>query len=492
MADVSARNRRAQAAALRETGIAAARAGKRVWARRHLRQSIALDDGVEETWLWLAGVAATPRESEFCLRQVLAINPHSQRAQAGLQWVQQKLAGQQDSARSLSEVARQSAAQVVSTHESFSTPLPPRSRLYRLEYWAGAVLVVWLLVLLAGGFLLTTLGVGTPLVALPRLMPADAPVPDTLTLTLLQRIENLQAPLQRAQAAKDWPECIRILEQIQMLDSNYAGVDEKLVAAHLAWGLELANQAELKEAVAHFDVVRALSPNEQTAEEQHLLALTYLAAQESSAAGNWERAISQLETVLNLDRDYHDARNLLYQAYYRQGLARQTAGELRTAQKNYEQALALNKEGKEAQTALTQVAFLLTLSTPTPLAKRIEIYIGQQRMYVYNGNHLIWNWVVSTGEPGRDTRTGHFKVQTKIPNAYASRWDLQMPYWLGIYYAGVSENGIHALPILSNGQRLWDGFLGQRVSYGCVILGEKEARLLYEWAEIGTPVDIYP
>jgi len=492
MANVSARNRRAQAAALREVGIAAARAGRRVWSRRHLRQSIALDNGVEETWLWLAAVAATPRESEFCLRQALVINPHSQRARAGLQWVQQKLAGQQGAAQLRSEVAQQSAAQVASTHEPVSTPLPPRSHLYRLGYWAGAVLVVWLLVLLAGGFLLTTLGVGTPLVVLPRPTPTDALVPDTPTLTLLQRIENLQAPLQKAQAAKDWPECVRILKQIQTLDNNYAGVDKELAAAHLAWGLELADQGELKEAVIHFDIVRALDPNEQTTEEQHLLALAYLTAQESSAAGNWERAISQLETVLNLDRNYHDARNLLYQAYYRQGLVCQAAGELGTAKKNYEQALALNKEGKEAQTALTQIAFLLTLSTPTPLSKRIEIYIGQQRMYVYNGDRQIWNWVVSTGEPGRDTRTGHFKVQTKIPNAYASRWDLQMPYWLGIYYAGASENGIHALPILSNGQRLWEGFLGQRVSYGCVILGEKEARLLYEWAEIGTPVDIYP
>jgi lipoprotein-anchoring transpeptidase ErfK/SrfK len=113
-------------------------------------------------------------------------------------------------------------------------------------------------------------------------------------------------------------------------------------------------------------------------------------------------------------------------------------------------------------------------------------------MYVYEGDRLIWKWVVSTGEPGRSTRIGHFRVLDKIPNAYASRWNLQMPHWLGIYYAGASENGIHALPILSNGQRLWAGFLGQRVSYGCVILGVEEARLLYEWAEVGTPVDIYP
>ena len=64
--------------------------------------------------------------------------------------------------------------------------------------------------------------------------------------------------------------------------------------------------------------------------------------------------------------------------------------------------------------------------------------------------------------------------------------------WLGIYWAGSTENGIHALPILSNGQRLWAGDLGTPVSYGCVVLGTEEARMLYAWAEVGTPVVIQP
>jgi hypothetical protein len=67
-----------------------------------------------------------------------------------------------------------------------------------------------------------------------------------------------------------------------------------------------------------------------------------------------------------------------------------------------------------------------------------------------------------------------------------------MPHWLGIYWAGSLENGIHALPILSNGQRLWAGYLGTPVSFGCVILGVEEARMLYGWAVVGMPVVIQP
>jgi hypothetical protein len=65
-----------------------------------------------------------------------------------------------------------------------------------------------------------------------------------------------------------------------------------------------------------------------------------------------------------------------------------------------------------------------------------------------------------------------------------------MPNWLGIYWAGGLENGIHALPILPSGARLWAGFLGRPISYGCVVLGEYESELLYNWADIGTPVEI--
>jgi LysM repeat protein len=138
-------------------------------------------------------------------------------------------------------------------------------------------------------------------------------------------------------------------------------------------------------------------------------------------------------------------------------------------------------------------ASLAPTSAPSPApaggGKRILIDISEQHLYAYRGEMLVYSFVASTGM-SNSTRTGTFQVLDRIPNAYASTWDLQMPYWLGIYWAGSLENGIHALPILSNGQRLWEGYLGTPVSFGCIILGTEEARLLYEWAEVGTPVII--
>jgi len=122
-------------------------------------------------------------------------------------------------------------------------------------------------------------------------------------------------------------------------------------------------------------------------------------------------------------------------------------------------------------------------------SKYILVDISEQHMYVYDGDSLIYSFVASTGI-NNATRVGTFAVQSKIPNAYGATWNIWMPNWLGIYWAGSLENGIHALPILSNGATLWEGFLGRPVSYGCVVLGTYESSLLYDWAEIGTTVEI--
>jgi LysM repeat protein len=147
-----------------------------------------------------------------------------------------------------------------------------------------------------------------------------------------------------------------------------------------------------------------------------------------------------------------------------------------------------------------QVLHLPIRPTPTPAptatvptytgAKRILVNLTQQHLYAYQGDSLVYSFVCSSGAAPYYTRTGTFAVQSKIPNAYGGTWGIWMPHWLGIYWAGASENGIHALPILANGQTLWAGYLGRPVSYGCIVLGTYNARLLYDWADMGTPVTI--
>jgi lipoprotein-anchoring transpeptidase ErfK/SrfK len=121
--------------------------------------------------------------------------------------------------------------------------------------------------------------------------------------------------------------------------------------------------------------------------------------------------------------------------------------------------------------------------------KYVLVDISQQHLYAYQDEALLYSFLASTGM-NNATATGIFSVLSKIPKAYGATWNIWMPNWLGIYWAGGLQNGIHALPILSSGARLWDGFLGTPISYGCVVLGQYESQLLYDWVDIGTPVEI--
>lgn len=121
--------------------------------------------------------------------------------------------------------------------------------------------------------------------------------------------------------------------------------------------------------------------------------------------------------------------------------------------------------------------------------KKILVDISEQHMYVYESELLVFSFVASTGM-NNATRTGSFSVLDKIPNAYGATWNIWMPNWLGIYWAGSLQNGIHALPILPNGATLWAGFLGTPISYGCVVLDTYDSQLLFDWSEVGVPVEI--
>lgn len=121
--------------------------------------------------------------------------------------------------------------------------------------------------------------------------------------------------------------------------------------------------------------------------------------------------------------------------------------------------------------------------------KFILVDISEQHMYVQEGDTLVFSFIASTGM-NNATRAGRFSVLDKIPNAYGATWNIWMPNWLGIYWSGSLENGIHALPILPNGATLWAGFLGTPISYGCIVLDTYDSQLLYDWAEVGVPVEI--
>lgn len=124
--------------------------------------------------------------------------------------------------------------------------------------------------------------------------------------------------------------------------------------------------------------------------------------------------------------------------------------------------------------------------------KRVEIDVSTQHMYAWQGDTLVYEFVISTGRGPYQTRRGTFPIKSKVPMAYSSAYNLYMPNWLGLYDVGRFENGIHGLPTSERtGRQLWAGVLGRPVSFGCVVMDLDDAQLLYDWVDLGTPVVIH-
>lgn len=133
------------------------------------------------------------------------------------------------------------------------------------------------------------------------------------------------------------------------------------------------------------------------------------------------------------------------------------------------------------------------LPLPVVENKRIVVSLSQQRMWAYEDSALKWDWPVSTGIESSPTAPGVFQVQTHEPNAYASNWNLWMPYFVGIYRPLPGSdfmNGFHGFPTRDGSALLWTGDLGHPVTYGCLLISTENATALYHWAETGVVVEI--
>jgi LysM repeat protein len=145
---------------------------------------------------------------------------------------------------------------------------------------------------------------------------------------------------------------------------------------------------------------------------------------------------------------------------------------------------------------------VLTIPSPDALLplpvvenKRIVVSLSDQKMWAYENGAVKWEWPVSTGIPSSPTSPGIFQVQTREPNAYASQWNLWMPYFMGIYRPVPTAdfmNGFHGFPTRDGSRLLWTGDLGHPVTYGCILVSTENAVALYEWAQEGAVVKVQP
>jgi lipoprotein-anchoring transpeptidase ErfK/SrfK len=123
--------------------------------------------------------------------------------------------------------------------------------------------------------------------------------------------------------------------------------------------------------------------------------------------------------------------------------------------------------------------------------KRIVVDLSQEKLYAYDGDTLFMQEAISNGLDATPTPKGTFTVYKKTPSRYMQGpiegvsdqyYDLPgVPWNLYFTVGGAVIHGAY-----------WHDHFGEPWSHGCVNLPPDQAKKLYDWAVLGTPVLVRP
>lgn len=117
--------------------------------------------------------------------------------------------------------------------------------------------------------------------------------------------------------------------------------------------------------------------------------------------------------------------------------------------------------------------------------KRIEVDLAKQRLYAYEGDKKVYDFLVSTGKWGK-TPTGEFTIWSKLRYTKMSGGSQALhtyyylpnvPYVMFFYNEDISKAKGFSLH-----GTYWHSNFGHTMSHGCVNMKTEEAKLIYYWA----------
>jgi lipoprotein-anchoring transpeptidase ErfK/SrfK len=136
---------------------------------------------------------------------------------------------------------------------------------------------------------------------------------------------------------------------------------------------------------------------------------------------------------------------------------------------------------------------------------RIVVSIPKQRAYLMTGDEIVAEGPISSGKRGHESPTGHMHVLEKDPNHHSSLYGDFVDSSGRVVRGGVSAridsapSGTHFagasmkwfLRLTEDGVGMHVGILpGYPASHGCIRQSVDGAKLFYDYAKVGTPVDV--
>ncbi|PYK20223.1 MAG: hypothetical protein DME56_07990 [Verrucomicrobia bacterium] len=145
------------------------------------------------------------------------------------------------------------------------------------------------------------------------------------------------------------------------------------------------------------------------------------------------------------------------------------------------------------------------LKQATPDNTRIVVSIPKQRAYLMIGDQVVADGPISSGKRGHESPQGHLRVLEKDPDHRSNLYGDFVDSSGRVVRAGVSTrsdaapSGTHYvgapmtwfLRLTEEGVGMHVGILpGYPASHGCIRQSPDGAKLFYQYAKVGTPVDV--
>ena len=133
---------------------------------------------------------------------------------------------------------------------------------------------------------------------------------------------------------------------------------------------------------------------------------------------------------------------------------------------------------------LPKLSFAADISTTDKL---ITVDLGKQKLYAWEGGRIQKEFSVSTGMRYTPTVRGSFKIYIKNEKQnMKGSYPPYEPYFLKNVPYVMFFKGSYAIHVT-----YWHNKFGSRASHGCVNLRVEDAQWVYEWAPMGTRVEVF-
>ena len=117
--------------------------------------------------------------------------------------------------------------------------------------------------------------------------------------------------------------------------------------------------------------------------------------------------------------------------------------------------------------------------------KEIHVFINEQILVAYEDGEEIYSFDIVTGRDGKETTAGKYQIFRKHEKYTSKTYGSEMPYTMFFTEDGKAIHGTQMATLRS----YLHSYLTESVgSQGCIGLTDDNAKVLFEWAPMGTPV----